>query len=72
MPESIFSIPSRLKNMIEWCVSTTMFSDKPIGLITASASGEKAHQEIKLILEILQIKFTDKTILLVQGIKGKW
>src|SRR5690606_2232117 len=29
-PEYIFSIPSGLKNAIEWCVSTTVFSDKPI------------------------------------------
>lgn len=37
-PEYVFSIPSGLKNAIEWCVATTVFSDKPIGLITASAS----------------------------------
>lgn len=70
-PEYIFSIPSGLKNMIEWCVSTTVFSNKPIGLITASASGEKGHEELKLIMETLQTKFTDKTILLIQGVKGK-
>lgn len=40
-PEYIFSIPSGLKNVLEWCVSTTVFSKKPIGLITASASGLK-------------------------------
>ena len=38
-PEYVFSIPSGLKNALEWCVSTTVFSDKSIGLITASASG---------------------------------
>ena len=70
-PEYVFSIPSGLKNMIEWCVSTTVFSDKPIGLITASASGEKAHEELKLIMETVQTKFTDETTLLIQGIKGK-
>jgi len=70
-PEYIFSIPSGLKNMIEWCVSTTVFSDKPIGLITASASGLKGHEELKLIMETVQTKFTDETALLIQGIKGK-
>lgn len=70
-PEYVFSIPSGLKNMIEWCVSTTIFSDKPIGLITASASGEKGHEELKLIMETIQTKFTDETTLLIQGIKGK-
>ena len=70
-PEYVFSIPSGLKNMIEWCVSTTVFSDKPIGLITASASGIKGHEELKLIMETVQTKFTDETVLLIQGIKGK-
>ena len=45
-PEYIFSLPSGLKNAIEWCVSTTVFSDKPMGLITASASGQKGHEEL--------------------------
>ncbi|WP_262886208.1 NADPH-dependent FMN reductase [Sphingobacterium sp. 18053] len=34
LPEYIFSIPSGLKNSIEWCISTTVFSDKPVGIIT--------------------------------------
>lgn len=70
-PEYVFSIPSGLKNAIEWCVSTVVFSDKPIGLITASASGEKGHEELKLIMKTVQTKFTDETTLLIQGIKGK-
>ncbi|WP_363317949.1 NAD(P)H-dependent oxidoreductase [uncultured Algibacter sp.] len=28
-PEYVFSIPSGLKNTIEWCVSTNAFSNKP-------------------------------------------
>lgn len=70
-PEYIFSIPSCLKNMIEWCVSTTVFSDKPIGLITASTSGIKGHEELKLIMNTVQTNFTDETTLLIQGVKGK-
>jgi NAD(P)H-dependent FMN reductase len=70
-PEYIFSIPSGLKNMIEWCVSTTVFTDKPIGLITASANGQKGHDELQLIMKTLMTKFTDYTTLLIQGIKGK-
>lgn len=70
-PEYIFSIPSGLKNAIEWCVSTTVFSEKATGLITASASGEKAHTELKLIMKTVQTHFTDDTILLIQGVKGK-
>ena len=70
-PEYVFSIPSGLKNAIEWCVSTTVFSDKPIGLITASASGEKAHEELQLIMKTVMTKFTPDTTLLIQGIKGR-
>lgn len=70
-PEYVFSIPSGLKNMIEWSVSTTIFSNKPMGLITASANGEKGHEELELILKTVQATFTDETTLLIQGIKGK-
>lgn len=70
-PEYIFSIPSGLKNAIEWCVSTTVFSDKPIGLITASASGQKGHEELQLIMKTVMTKFTDETTLLIPGVKGK-
>ncbi|GAB3998122.1 NADPH-dependent FMN reductase [Spirosoma daeguense] len=70
-PEYIFSIPSGLKNAIEWCVSTTVFSGKPIGLITASANGQLAHNELKLIMKTVETVFTEDTTLLIQGIKGK-
>ncbi|MFZ1496812.1 MAG: NADPH-dependent FMN reductase [Saprospiraceae bacterium] len=70
-PEYIFSIPSGLKNAIEWCVSTTVFSNKPTGLITASANGEKGHEELQLIMKTVMTKFTADTTMLIQGIKGK-
>lgn len=70
-PEYIFSIPSGLKNGIEWCVATTVFSDKPIGLITASADGKMGHQELQLILHTLTARFSEENTLLIPGIKGK-
>ncbi|MBL7932351.1 MAG: NAD(P)H-dependent oxidoreductase [Bacteroidia bacterium] len=70
-PEYVFSIPSGLKNAIEWCVSTTVFSDKPCGLITASAHGAKAHEELQLIMNTIMAKLSSETNLLIQGIKGK-
>lgn len=70
-PEYVFSIPSGLKNAIEWCVSTTVFSDKPTGLITASAHGQKGQEELQLIMQTLMAKFTAETTLLIQGVKGK-
>jgi chromate reductase, NAD(P)H dehydrogenase (quinone) len=70
-PEYIFSIPSCFKNLMEWCVSTTIFSNKPVGLITASAHGMKGHEELHLIMETLGGVFTKETAILIQGIKGK-
>ena len=70
-PEYVFSIPSGLKNAIEWCVSTTVFSDKPMGLITASADGEKGHEELQLIMKTVMGQFNANTTLLIQGVRGK-
>ena len=70
-PEYIFSIPSGLKNAIEWCVATNVFSEKPVGIITASAHGQKGHDELKLIMKTVLTKFTDESTLLIQGVKGK-
>jgi NAD(P)H-dependent FMN reductase len=70
-PEYVFSIPSGLKNAIEWCVATTVFSGKPLGIITASTSGIKGHEELQLIMHTLMATFTPETTLLIQGIKGK-
>jgi chromate reductase, NAD(P)H dehydrogenase (quinone) len=71
-PEYVFSIPSGLKNAIEWCISETIFLDKPLGLITASASGQKGHEELQLIMKTVMAKFTNETTLLIQGLKGKF
>jgi len=70
-PEYVFSIPSGLKNAIEWCVSTTVFSNKPTGIITASAHGVKGHEELQLIMKTITAKFNEDTTLLIHGIKGK-
>lgn len=70
-PEYVFSIPAGLKNIIEWCVSTTVFSDKPVGLITASASGVKAHEELQMIMKTIQALVSEANSLLISGVKGK-
>lgn len=71
-PEYIFSIPSRLKNLLEWCVSTNVFLDKPVAIITGSASGDKGHEELSLILKTLGAVTDDKHQLLIKAIKGKF
>jgi chromate reductase len=70
-PEYVFSLPGSLKNALEWCVSTTIFSKKKVGLITASASGEMAHEQLVLIMKTLEAQFEDKNLLLIQGVRGK-
>lgn len=70
-PEYIFSIPSGLKNAIEWCVSTTVFSNKRLGIITASVGGQKGHEELQMIMRTIMAEFTDDTTLLISGVKGK-
>lgn len=70
-PEYVFSLPGSLKNALEWCVSTTIFSNKKMGLITASASGEMGHEQLLLVMKTLEAKFDNTTQLLIQGVRGK-
>ena len=70
-PEYVFSLPGALKNAIEWCVSTTIFSEKPVALITASASGAKAHESLQLVMKTIYADIREETQLLIQGAKGK-
>lgn len=70
-PEYVFSLPGSLKNALEWCVSTTIFSKKRTGLITASASGEMGHEQLILIMKTLEAQFEDENLLLIQGVRGK-
>lgn len=70
-PEYVFSLPGALKNAIEWCVSTTVFSEKPVALITASASGAKAHESLQMIMKTIYAEVREGTQVLIQGAKGK-
>ncbi|MHA4894464.1 NADPH-dependent FMN reductase [Pedobacter sp. PWIIR3] len=71
-PEYIFSIPARLKNLTEWCVATTVFLDKPVGLITASADGQHGHAQLRLIIKTLGGWISEDAALVVPGVKGKF
>lgn len=70
-PEYVFSLPGSLKNAIEWMVSTTIFSGKPVALITAAAQGEKAHEALLLIMRTIEARFSPETQLLIQGPRAK-
>lgn len=70
-PEYVFSLPAVLKNALEWTVSTVVFSDKPVALIAASGLGEKAYEQLILIMKTLQSKIGEKATLLLQGARSK-
>jgi len=70
-PEYVFSIPAGIKNVLEWCVATRVFANKPCGLITAAASGQKAHEDLKLILRTIEANLPEARCLLISGVKGK-
>ena len=70
-PEYVFSLPGSLKNAIEWTVSTTVFSNKPVAIITASGLGEKAHEALQLIMKTIEATMLPSTQLLIQGARTK-
>jgi chromate reductase len=70
-PEYAIGVPGTLKNAIDWTVSSMEFSGKPVALITASLSGEKAHQSLLGTLLIIEAKMTTDTQLLVPFVKSK-
>ena len=64
-PEYAMGVPGTLKNALDWTVSSMEFSQKPTGLITASTSGEKAHQALLETLKVIEAKIDDETSLLI-------
>jgi chromate reductase, NAD(P)H dehydrogenase (quinone) len=71
IPEYAFGVPGALKNALDWTVSTTAFSGKPVALITAASGGDKAHAALSLTLTALGTKFSSETQLLISFIRTK-
>ena len=71
IPEYAFGVPGALKNALDWTVSTTAFSDKPVALITAASSGEKAHAAFLLTLKAIGTKITGDATLLISFIRTR-
>lgn len=69
-PEYAMGIPGTLKNAIDWTVSSSSFSRKPVLLITASSSGQKAHQSLIDVLNVIEAD-VDETNVLVSFAKTK-
>ena len=70
-PEYVFSLPGILKNAIEWCVATTVFQDKPLAMIVASLSGQKAFESLDLVMTTVGAAMTPGTKLLISGAYSK-
>lgn len=70
-PEYVFSVPAILKNAIEWCVASTVFSDKPTAMIVASGVGEKTFESLALILKTVQCRISDETMQHLKGVRAK-
>jgi NAD(P)H-dependent FMN reductase len=71
IPEYAFGVPGALKNALDWTVSSTIFSDKPVALITAASNGEKAHASMALTLTALGSSISEETKLHIPFIKTK-
>lgn len=65
------SVPGSLKNALDWTVSSGDFVDKPVALITAATSGDKAHASLLLTLSALSAKLSVETNLLISFIRAK-
>ncbi len=70
-PEYAMGVPGTLKNAIDWTVSSSDFSHKPVALITASSSGHKAHRSLQETLQVIEAEMTEETKLLVSFVKTK-
>ena len=68
-PEYAFGVPGTLKNALDWAVGSTAFSDKPVALITASSSGEKAHIALQHTLQALGTQLVGN--LLISFVRSK-
>ena len=64
-PEYAMGVPGALKNALDWVVSSSGFSGKPVALITASSMGQKAHESLLGTLRVIEAKLDDSTQLLI-------
>src|SRR5580658_2096020 len=56
-PEYAMGLPGSLKNALDWTVSSSGFSNKPVAAITASTSGQKAHESLLGTLKVIEARF---------------
>ncbi|HET9137192.1 MAG TPA: NADPH-dependent FMN reductase [Candidatus Kapabacteria bacterium] len=67
-PEYAFSMPSVLKNALEWLVSSGELNEKPCLTISTSPlppGGDKAHKELRSVLTALGVKQATDNLLCI-------
>ena len=70
-PEYAMGLPGTLKNALDWTVSSSDFSQKPVAVITAATSGEKAHESLIGTLNIIEAVTNKDIQLLIPFAKAK-
>ena len=70
-PEYAMGVPGSLKNAIDWTVSSSDFSQKPVALVTASSSGLKGHASLLETLRVIEAKMTEETALVISYARTK-
>ncbi len=70
-PEYAFGVPGVLKNALDWTVSSGELAGKPVAVITASTSGDKAHASLLLTLSALSARVLEECTLLISFVRSK-
>jgi len=70
-PEYAMGVPGSLKNALDWVVSSSSFSGKPVMAITASLSGQKAHLSLLETLRVIEAVVPDELQLVIPFVKTK-
>jgi chromate reductase len=71
-PEYAFGVPGALKNAIDWTVGSGELVNKPLALITAASSGDKAHAAWLQIFAALSADIPAGGDLLIPFIRTKF
>lgn len=70
-PEYAHGVPGRLKNAIDWTISSSGFPHKPTLLITASTDGSYGHKALLETLKAIEAKNIDNLQLVISFAKTK-
>jgi chromate reductase len=70
-PEYAFGIPGSLKNALDWTVSSGEFTDKRVAVVTASSSGEKAHEALLTVVNVITGHVPASSALLIPYVRTK-